>query len=212
MTLSADGSTGGGDSIILPVRAEWGRPPEGRTGLGSRYVFEALVSRSRVALVATPPASRRPPSGRRGAEVRARLLRGGAEVCRLHHPFWIEPPEPTSPSRSEPSPFAEQLQQLLDLALLTDADVARATGVAVDIVRQWLKDLREPNGEDAERVNELSAIIDRLAGVMTPDFIGLWLRKPLRILDDEKPSEVLARGDYKKVSRVLAALESPVAS
>ncbi len=98
------------------------------------------------------------------------------------------------------------------LALLDDDDVARATGVRVATVQAWLKDAREPSGNEAERVNELVSIVDRLAVVMDPDFIALWLRKPLRVLDDDKPLDVLANGDYKAVSRVVAALESPVAS
>ncbi len=79
-------------------------------------------------------------------------------------------------------------------------------------VRAWLKDARDPTGPQAARMNELSAIVDRLAGLIEPDYIALWLRKPLRDLDDEKPLELVARGEYKKVSRAVAALESPVAS
>jgi hypothetical protein len=75
-----------------------------------------------------------------------------------------------------------------------------------------LQDAKEPDGHEAERFNELAAIVDRLSAVMDPNFIPLWLRKPLRVLGDEKPLDVLARGDYKGLSRVVAALESPVAS
>lgn len=212
ITMASDPLGPREDVIVLPAPANWARPHDGRTGAGSRYVFESVVRRSHVGLVSPPPPARRPPSGRRGAEVRARLFRGDVELCRLHHPFWIEPPEQPSPSRSAPSPFAEELQHLLDLALLGDADIARATGTPVDVARAWLRDAREPSGDEAERVNELSAIVDRLAGVMAPDFIALWLRKPLRVLDDEKPLDVLAGGDYRRVSRVVASLESPVAS
>ncbi|MDQ4070043.1 MAG: hypothetical protein M3203_11315 [Actinomycetota bacterium] len=198
------------DVVRLPVPGEWGRPQEGRTGLGSRYVFESIVSRKSVRLVSNPPASRRPASGRRSAEVRVRVLQGDVELCRLHHPFWIEPRAQASPSAPHSSAFAEELQRVL--ALLDDDDVARATGVRVATVQAWLKDAREPSGNEAERVNELVSIVDRLAVVMDPDFIALWLRKPLRVLDDDKPLDVLANGDYKAVSRVVAALESPVAS
>lgn len=212
INLASDSKRLSEDVIERRVPENWGRPQDGRTGAGSRYVFESLVSRSSVLLASTPPVSRRPPSGQRGAEVRVRLTRRGVEVCRLHHPFWIEQPQRTANAQSGPSAFAEEVQHILDLALLSDADVARATGAPVTTVRGWLNDVREPTGEETGRVNELSAIVDRLAGVMTPDFIALWLRKPLHVLDDEKPVDVLARGDYTKVSRVIAALESPVAS
>jgi uncharacterized protein (DUF2384 family) len=209
VTVGLDSARPADDVITLPVPTDWGRPQDGRTGLGSRYIFETLVTRTRVGLVTTPPASVRPPSGRRGAEVRVRVLRSGVELCRLHHPFWIEPPEHASPA-SSPSVFAEELQRLLDV--LNDVDVARATNVPVETVQAWLQDAKDASGEEQERVNELLAIVDRLAAVMTPDFMALWLRKPLRVFDDEKPLDVLGRGDYKAVSRAVAALESPVAS
>lgn len=204
--LRSDSVPSADDLITLPVPADWGRPLEGRTGLGSRYVFETVVARTRVGLASNPPPARRPPSGRRGAEVRIRVLRGEEELCRLHHPFWIEPREPTRGSIA----LAEELQQLLNL--LSDADIARATKVSVDTVRAWLKDEDEPSSEAAERINELMAVVDRLASVVSPDFIDIWLRRPLRILGDEKPLDLLARGAYKEVSRVVGALESPVAS
>lgn len=193
--MESDSSGSPEDMIVLPVPAEWGRPPEGRTGAGSRYVYESVVSLSRVRIASKPPASRRPPSGQRSAEIRVRLVRGDVELCRLHHPFGIQPPRQRSRSQVTPSAFAEELEDvLLDLARLDDVDVAKATGVPVGTVRAWLRDTREPSGKESERVHELSAIVDRLAEVMNSDFIGLWLRKPHRGLGDEKPLDVLALG------------------
>lgn len=194
------------DLILLPVPTGWGRPREGRTGLGSRYFFERLVSQTRLGLASKPPPSRRPQSGRRGAEVRVRVLRRDVELCRLHHPFWIEPREKASGL----SVLAEELQQLLEL--LSEADISRATKASADTVRAWVRDVAEPSSEEVERVNELLSVVGRLAAVMTADFIASWLRRPLPVLNYEKPLDVLGRGDFKDVSRVVAALESPVAS
>lgn len=212
VTLAVPGRSTTSDVVVVDVTGIWVRPQDGRRGGGSRYLYESVVSHLSVILASSPPASRRPASGRQGAEIRARLLRRGTELCRLHHAFSIEPPKVMSPSKAVPGPFADQLQHLLDLALLTSSDIAGATGVPVEIVQAWLKDERDPTGEQAGRVNELSAIVDRLATAMTPDFIAIWLRKPLRVLGDEKPLDLLARGDYRVVSRIVAGLESPVAS
>lgn len=56
---------------------------------------------------------------------------------------------------------------------------------------------------------ELSAAVERLALVIDPDYIPVWLRKPIFALDDEKPLDVLARGEYRRLSRVISELESP---
>ena len=50
---------------------------------------------------------------------------------------------------------------------------------------------------------------DRPARVMRADYIPIWLNRPLEALDDEKPVEVLARGDYRRVARLIAELEYP---
>jgi hypothetical protein len=76
-------------------------------------------------------------------------------------------------------------------------------------VRAWLRDTRSPSGDHAERLAELSAIVERLARVMEAAYIPVWMRKPIALLDDDKPLDVIAKGDYRRVSRVVAGLESP---
>jgi len=44
---------------------------------------------------------------------------------------------------------------------------------------------------------------------MEPDYIPLWLNRPLEVLDDDKPVERLARGDYRSIAKLVAALEYP---
>lgn len=108
--------------------------------------------------------------------------------------------------------FATEVAYVRNMAGLSDEDIARATGVGVSTVGTWLRRTRRPTGARAERVAELSAVVERLSRVMEPGYIPVWLHKPLAILDDDKPLDVLARGDYRRVVRAIAALESPVAS
>lgn len=196
----------------VPGRPSWHAPREGRRGLGSRYVYEAEVVRSEVGATTNPPTLRRPPHGKHRAEVRTVFNRGGVEICRLDHTFWIDiPGSVANPGPMSPA-FAEELNYLLSLAPLTEEDIALATGTDVPTVRAWLSGARVPTGAAADRVTELSSTIERLTQVVSPEFVALWVRKPLVALDDEKPLDVLARGEYRRISRVIAALESPVAS
>ena len=50
---------------------------------------------------------------------------------------------------------------------------------------------------------------DRLGRVMDPGYIAVWLNRPLEALDDDKPIELLARGDYRRVAQLIAELEYP---
>ena len=79
-------------------------------------------------------------------------------------------------------------------ALGTDVGyIGRATGAGVSTVGAWMRRTRGPTGERAERLAELSAVVERLARVIDPDYIPVWIRKPASALDDEKPLDVLAR-------------------
>jgi transcriptional regulator with XRE-family HTH domain len=108
--------------------------------------------------------------------------------------------------------FTDEAGRVAELGHLTDVDIARATGAAPSTARAWLAGTRSPSGERAERLAELSALVERLACVMKPEYISVWMRKPLRLLDDDKPLDAIGAGRYREVSRLIAALESPPAS
>lgn len=108
---------------------------------------------------------------------------------------------------SIPSPFARDAVFVNEVGGLSDAEIARATGAAASTACAWLAGTRAPTGERAERLVELSALVERLTRVMDPSYIAVWLRKPVAALDDDKPLEVIGRGDYRHVAKLLSALE-----
>jgi transcriptional regulator with XRE-family HTH domain len=105
--------------------------------------------------------------------------------------------------------FADEARRIRDTGHLSDRDIARATGAGVSTVGAWMRRTRSPRGERAERLAALSAIIERLAGVMEPSYIPVWLYEPLPAFDDEKPIDLLAAGEWRRVARLISALESP---
>ncbi len=105
--------------------------------------------------------------------------------------------------------YADEAIRIRQLAPLTERDIARATGAGVSTVSAWLHRTRAPTGQRAERLVELSAIIDRLASLLESDYVPVWLNRPLAALDHRKPIDVLADGGYEQLSSLVAALESP---
>lgn len=99
-----------------------------------------------------------------------------------------------------------------EVGRLSDKEIARATGADVSTVAAWMRRARTPSGVRAERLAELSATVERLARVMDPDYIPMWLRQPVAALGDDKPLDVLARGGFRRVSRLISGLESPTFS
>ena len=108
--------------------------------------------------------------------------------------------------------FAAEAGRARELGHLTETDIARATGVAPSTARAWLAGTRSPTGERAERLIELAAMVERLAAVIRPDYIPIWLRKPVPALDDDKPLDVIAAGSYRRVAELISGLEDPGAS
>lgn len=106
-----------------------------------------------------------------------------------------------------PSPFVREAAFVNEVGRLSDSDIARATGAAASTVRAWLAGTRGPTGQRAERLVELSALVERLTRVMDPSYIAVWLRRPVPALDDDKPLEVIGRGEYRRVARIVSALE-----
>ena len=105
--------------------------------------------------------------------------------------------------------YADEAIHLREVAALSDRDIARATGAGVSTVSAWLRRERAPRGRRAERLVELSAITERLAAVLGPERVPVWLNKPTPALDHRKPLDVIAEGGYEQVSRVVAEFESP---
>jgi transcriptional regulator with XRE-family HTH domain len=104
--------------------------------------------------------------------------------------------------------FASEAAHIRDIGNLSAADIARATGANETTARAWLRDERSPSGARAERLFELSSLVERLVRVVSPEYVPVWLRKPNPLLHDDKPLDVIASGDYRKVSRVIAGLET----
>jgi hypothetical protein len=44
---------------------------------------------------------------------------------------------------------------------------------------------------------------------MDPDYIIVWLTRPLEALDDDKPIDLIGRGEFRRVARIISELEDP---
>lgn len=105
--------------------------------------------------------------------------------------------------------FADEAVLVHEAGHLSDRLIARATGAAPSTVRGWLARRSSPTGVHAERVVELSSLVFRLARVMRADYIPVWLTKPVEALDDDKPIDLIAHGEYRRVASLVSSLEDP---
>ncbi len=111
-----------------------------------------------------------------------------------------------------PTAFASEAARIHELGKLPPGLIARATGADETSARNWISGKTSPTGERAERLGELAAMVERLVHVIDPEYLQVWMIKPVAALDDDKPADVIAAGRYREVSRVISALESPVSA
>jgi uncharacterized protein (DUF2384 family) len=112
-------------------------------------------------------------------------------------------------SRTMAVGYVDEVAKIKSAAPLTDADIARATGSSSGTVAAWRAHRQVPRGTRARRLVELSALVERLGGVIEPEYIPVWLNKPMPRLDHRAPADVLAAGGYEQVSGAVGELEYP---
>lgn len=105
--------------------------------------------------------------------------------------------------------LAQEAVRIREEAGLTTRQIAHATGAASSTVRDWLRSRSEPRGSRAERIAELSEIVDRLRRIMHEDYVSVWLSKPIEALGNTKPIDLIAAGEYQRVARVVSEIEDP---
>jgi uncharacterized protein (DUF2384 family) len=84
------------------------------------------------------------------------------------------------------------------------ADQENSTGMSGDSSDSIPMSAR---GERAERLIELSALVERLACVMEPSYIAVWLRQPVPALAERRPIDLIASGEYLRIAELASALE-----
>jgi uncharacterized protein (DUF2384 family) len=103
--------------------------------------------------------------------------------------------------------FADEIKRVRALGVGT-GDIAQAVGAQPATVNAWARATRRPSGEKRTRFLELVALVDRLERVMKASYVPLWLLKPVPALDDRRPLDLISRGRYRDVSRLVTELEN----
>lgn len=102
------------------------------------------------------------------------------------------------------------LDRLLDGAVIDAGDVARVVGSSSRSVARWLAGGSAPRRAAEERLLELKAVVDLVRTVLRDEPARLWLRAPSAELGWEKPLELVATGEYRRVIGAILALAEGV--
>lgn len=90
------------------------------------------------------------------------------------------------------------------------SDLARVLETTPRTVSRWLHRETAPRPDARERLLEILYVFDRLSKVLRPEAARDWLLTPNEMLDHEKPIELLAAGEYRRVLGAVEALAEGV--
>lgn len=102
------------------------------------------------------------------------------------------------------------LDHLYEGDVVNTADLARVSETNARSVARWRCDKSVPRREAEERLLELRAVVELARSVMRDDAARFWMRSPNRDLGYDKPLDLIASGQYKRVIDLLLALAEGV--
>jgi DNA-binding transcriptional regulator YiaG len=103
----------------------------------------------------------------------------------------------------------ELLELVRGRVALTDKDVATATATSEDTVAGWIEHRAVPSQEQAARLSELIAAVERLEVSTKPQAIPDWLNRSVPMLSGRTPLATIAAGDYALVAGIAEDLIDP---
>lgn len=106
--------------------------------------------------------------------------------------------------------LAGRLRSAVERTELERADVARLVATNPRTVARWLAEESEPRTEARRRLLEVLAVLEELSGLLRPQAAHDWLYSPNALLEHEKPIDLLADGQWRRVLGLIDALEEGV--
>jgi hypothetical protein len=102
------------------------------------------------------------------------------------------------------------LDEVLEADVLDTGDVARALNASTRTVARWQAHEAAPRRASAERLLEVKAVVDLLRQHLRPEAAHLWIRSPNPELGYEKPLDLMAEGQYRRVIGAILAMAEGV--
>jgi transcriptional regulator with XRE-family HTH domain len=90
---------------------------------------------------------------------------------------------------------------------LTQDAFTRLTGFSARAVREWTKG-QSPSSSTQRRLAEINRLFTALGRMIKAERLGRWLQKPNPQFQDSTPLQVIERGEFDRIWRVIYEIES----
>ena len=105
------------------------------------------------------------------------------------------------------SAVAARLDAIVTKAGVKDREVADLLGTTPQTVHRWRKAQVDPQSAHLRRIVDLAFVADELAELYKPDGARVWLYSPNRLLKNQRPFDLISKGEIEPVLQVIAMLK-----
>jgi uncharacterized protein (DUF2384 family) len=105
---------------------------------------------------------------------------------------------------------ARKLESIRTKGAMKNIDVANVLGLRPETVSRWNQGRAFPQPDAERTLLELEYIIDQLSDFYEPQEARLWLFSRQKLLDGERPAELIQKGRTDEVRALIAQLRDGV--
>lgn len=106
--------------------------------------------------------------------------------------------------------FATKVTVTIDSLGLTDAEVGEMVDASPRSVARWHDGKVVPQKLNRDRLLELAYVAEALAEVLPREHANVWMFTPNRLLDHNRPADLIRSGEYKRVLDAIEAIADGV--
>lgn len=102
--------------------------------------------------------------------------------------------------------IARKLEALQEKGAMRSVDVANVLGIRPETVSRWNQGKAFPRSDAEHMLLELAYIVEQLADLYEPNEARQWLFSRQKLLNGERPAELIQQGRTEEVIRVVKQL------
>lgn len=106
--------------------------------------------------------------------------------------------------------IARKIDSIEEKGGLRSIDIANVLGTRPETVSRWNQGKAFPRGDTEKLLLDLEYIVDQLSDFYVPLEARLWLHSRQRLMDGQRPVDLIQRGDTDAVMLVLDQLRDGI--
>jgi transcriptional regulator with XRE-family HTH domain len=103
--------------------------------------------------------------------------------------------------------IAERIRAIQDSSDMTSREIAQAVCTTPETVSRWTGGKTEPQPKARDCLLQLEWLVSQLAELYKPQEAHLWLFSPHKLLNGERPFDLIQRSETERVLQIIAQLK-----